>query len=457
MRTADLIQRFKLVFLLSIFALGCSGANRRTSGDGISEVYNPPINSVEGNHELLNAVIYHINHDYMTALESRTMLRNGIQYYAKNYATGLTLTLNTGHWDISCNGKATKEPVPANEIEELGILEYHIAPCLSAAAKTQFKVYKLALASALLAALPVPGEFFTRERTTELQMEMRGNFASVGLEIKKDGARCIIVRPLADGPAAEAGIPNNSLLNKIDGESTSTMQLGDIVRKLRGVPGSRISIEVQGDAKNAASVKTYELARRTITIQPVETAILPEKILYLRVKQLSVGAGKIVRDAAAAAPADTVGVIIDLRNSPGGLVSGIKEVTDPFIKEGIIFETRGRRTELNKKYTAEPEVFFDGKPIIVLTDEGTAAGSEMVAIALQIAAKAKIYGRSTRGQSEVSNIIALMYGTSMQLPIQELYRADGKSMRVAPVKPDVEIAPGEDALKAAVRVFSQQK
>lgn len=409
--------------------------------------------SEEGASELLNAVIFHIKNDYVSGIDETALVRNGLQYFAKNYAEKLSIVQKGTEMEVSCNGVTEKSKIPPNAIEEMMTAKYTARACLSAKAKMEFEFYDIAMAAALLHALPMPGHFYTKKEVQEWEKERRGDFASPGLDLRKEGSEVTIVRTLRDSPAEAAGIASGSLLNKVDGADITELSLIDIVRRLRGAAGTEVSVEIQTKQLS----KLYKLTRKKIRYQPVDATLLPGKALVLYVKQLNPEAGDLVKKALAAAPPGIPAVIVDLRNSSGGLLEGIRSVTDPFVNGGVLFETRGRRKELDKQFSANPEVYLENKPVIVLTDENTSAGSEMVALVLQLRRGAKIYGRATRGKGDVGNVINLMYGNAMQLPIQEMYRSDGKAMRSAPVKPDVGIPTGEDALIRALHDLSLLK
>lgn len=446
------LQAGLLLFTLSanVCSSGAARGNERSDEDSI-RYSSPARTSREGTTEILNAVLFHIANDYVIPTEERQILREGMLYYAKNYAQDLTVRIKDTGLEVTCGKLVSKSIQTQAPIEELYSLEKTLEACMTAKARKKFEFYHYALASAVLSALPIPGEFFTKARTDELMTEMRGHHGGIGLEITKKGDDCSIVRVFQDSPAERAGLLKGMLLEKINGESLSGLELADIIKKLRGKPGSILQVEIRDPAAKSVSQisKTYELTREIVTISHIDFKVLEGKILHMHVHNLTNNAREsLMKELGKKQEID--GVILDLRGSPGGLMDGIKYIADPFLKEGVMFEVRGRKAVRNKTVTADPEVFFEGKPMVVITDDETVAGSEMVAIALQQSGRAKVYGRPTRGKGEVSNVISMMYGTSMSLPILEMYRRDGRLMRMSPVKPDVELKLGEDALKAAV-------
>ena len=282
--------------------------------------------------------------------------------------------------------------------------------------------------------------FMTPEEYNELQVETRGNFGGLGIEISIRDSYITIVSPIEGTPAMRAGIRPGDKIIEIDKKSTKNMGINDAVKLLRGTPGTSVNISIAREGED--EILSFDLVREVIKIKVVESKIIKSKnIGYIKLKQLSQTAPDDMRKVLENfKKAGVKGVILDLRWNPGGLLDAAHKIANFFIKDGIIVSTRGRRKQLDRTFPAIAQMaIMPDTPMVVLANEGSASASEIVTGALKDLKRGIFVGSKTFGKGSVQNVIPLNYNTAIALTIQKYYTPSGECIHKKGILPDVKV------------------
>jgi carboxyl-terminal processing protease len=277
-----------------------------------------------------------------------------------------------------------------------------------------------------------------------MREETTGEFDGLGIELAVREGQVVVVAPFADSPGERAGIRPGDRVLAIDGAPTRDMGLGEAVRRMKGPAGSRVELEIMRDG--FASPQKLALVRDRIRMQSVDWRVIdPQRgYVYLRVKAFQERTEKNLRralaDARGALKGDVRGLVLDLRNNPGGLLDEAVRVSDAFLSSGVIVTTEGRGKRNVEVERARGKDTEPGYPIIVLVNKGTASASEIVAGALQDQGRAVIMGTQTFGKGSVQTIIELEDGSGLKLTVARYYTPRHRSIQEAGITPDVVVA-----------------
>lgn len=300
---------------------------------------------------------------------------------------------------------------------------------------------KLAISAieGMLKTLDPYSAYLTPERYKELEIGTSGEFGGVGIEISVENDLLTVITPIEGSPAAKAGIKPGDLIIAIDGKSTQGLSVDEAVKSLRGPKGSavKITIQSQGD-KNPREVV---LVRDIIYVKSVNSKLLDGRIGYIKLSQFQEKTSeelvKAIEELESGDRGELNGIILDLRNNPGGLLTQAVEVADEFIDEGLIVRVKGRVEDQSTEYYATKKDNTPGYPIIILVNKGSASASEVVAEALQDKKRAIILGTKTFGKGSVQSIIKLEDGSGLKLTTAKFYAPSGRSINQVGVIPDV--------------------
>ncbi len=300
---------------------------------------------------------------------------------------------------------------------------------------------KLAISAieGMLKTLDPYSAYLTPERYKELEIGTSGEFGGVGIEISGENDLLTVITPIEGSPAAKAGINPGDLIIAIDGKSTQGLSVDEAVKSLRGPKGStvKITIQSQGD-KNPREVV---LVRDIIYVKSVNSKLVDGMIGYIKLSQFQEKTSEELVKAIEALESENKsqlnGLILDLRNNPGGLLTQAVEVADEFIDEGLIVSVKGRMEDQSTEYYATKKDNTPGYPIVVLVNKGSASASEVVAEALQDKKRAVILGTKTFGKGSVQSIIKLEDGSGLKLTTAKFYAPSGRSINQVGVIPDV--------------------
>ncbi len=276
----------------------------------------------------------------------------------------------------------------------------------------------------------------------DMQVQTRGEFGGLGIEVTMEDGLVKIVAPIDDTPAAKAGIRANDVITHIDDEAVHGMTLDQAVEKMRGRVNTKIRLRIM--RKGADKPIDVAITRDIIRVRSVRHRIEDDDIGYIRItqfnEQTTEGLKKALSDIAAQVPPDKLrGYILDLRNNPGGLLDQAISMSDGFLDRGEIVSTRGRDPEETQRFDAKPgdKHLTKGKPIIVLINGGTASASEIVAGALQDHKRATVVGTRSFGKGSVQTIIPLDNG-ALRLTTARYYTPAGRSIQAKGIVPDIE-------------------
>ncbi len=289
----------------------------------------------------------------------------------------------------------------------------------------------------MLSQLDPHSVYLDKDSFDELQESTTGNYGGLGLEIGMDDGFVRVISPMDDTPASKAGIESGDLIVQLDGTPVKGMNLSDAIETMRGEPGSDITITIV--KSDDPSPKELILTREIIKIASVRQRYLEEGFGYVRIAQFQAGTGQEVEKAIIQLKdeGDLDGLILDLRNNPGGVLQAAVHVSDLFVKDGLIVYTQGRLADSEQRYNATRPDALQGVPVVVLVNEGTASASEIVAGALQDHGRAVIMGTDTFGKGSVQTILPLSDEKAIKLTTARYYTPNGNSIQAEGITPDI--------------------
>ena len=292
----------------------------------------------------------------------------------------------------------------------------------------------------MLTSLDPHSAYLPDDNFQKMQVQTRGKFGGLGIEVTMENGFVKVVSPIDDTPADKAGILPEDLIISVDGESIVGLTLNDAVEKLRGPIGSNVKISVQRAEDEPFEVN---IIRDEIKIRSVRSRLY-EAIGYIRIttfsEQTSPGLQKAMDDLQAETAEGLTGLVLDLRNNPGGLLSEAIRVSDSFLEKGEIVSTRGRgKNDIQHAY-ARPGDISDGLPLVVLINSGSASASEIVAGALKDHRRAVVMGTRSFGKGSVQTITPMPGHGAMRLTTALYFTPSGVSIQAKGISPDIEVA-----------------
>jgi carboxyl-terminal processing protease len=290
----------------------------------------------------------------------------------------------------------------------------------------------------MIKSLDPHSSFMTPEMYKDLEVETRGSFGGLGIEITILKDVLTVVSPIEDTPAYVAGIKAGDQIIRIDGKTTKDITITEAVKKLRGPRDTKVTITIMREG--LTKPKDYVITRSVIKIRSVKTKVYDDQIGYIRISQFQERTVDDVKKALREIEAKVrplKGLVIDMRNNPGGLLNQSVEVSDLFLKSGIIVSTRGRSKGMESKSVAKNDGDEPTCPIVVLVNEGTASAAEIVSGALQDNGRAVILGAQTFGKGSVQTVIPLEGGAALKLTTAKYYTPNGRSIQAEGITPDI--------------------
>jgi carboxyl-terminal processing protease len=283
--------------------------------------------------------------------------------------------------------------------------------------------------------------YLSPERYRELEIGTSGEFGGVGMEVTVEEGVLTVIAPIEGTPAEKAGIKPRDRILEIEGKSTEGMDVQEAVKLLRGPKGSPVKITIKREGED--SPRAVTLVRDKIVVKSVKAELLDNNIGYIRLTQFQDHSAQELRAAIEQLTAqngkDLGGLVLDLRNNPGGLLSEAIDVVDEFIDNGLIVSVKGRAADQTREYYATKKGSFQTFPLVVVVNEGSASASEVVAEALQDSHRATILGTKTFGKGSVQTIIKLEDGSGLKLTTAKFYAPSGRSINEVGVTPDVAV------------------
>jgi carboxyl-terminal processing protease len=299
----------------------------------------------------------------------------------------------------------------------------------------------------MLNSLDPHSAYLTPELYKELQSDTQGRFGGLGIEITVKSGILTVVSPIEDTPAAKAGIKPGDQIFKIEEEFTKDMSLVDAVKKMRGAKGTKINLTIKRES--VADLLEFTLVRDIIRVQSVRTRNLEPGYGYIRLAQFQERSDRDLQrtlEKMAAEKGGIKGLVLDLRNNPGGLLTQAVRVSDMFLDSGLIVYTEGRIESQKQRYFAQKDGTWTDFPIVVLVNGGSASASEIVAGALQDHKRAVVLGTKTFGKGSVQTILPLDDNSALRLTTARYFTPKGRSIQATGIVPDivVESGPGPD-------------
>ena len=292
----------------------------------------------------------------------------------------------------------------------------------------------------MLTGLDPHSNYMNAKQFQDMQVQTRGEFGGLGIEVTQDNGYIRVISPIDDTPAMRAGVKAGDLIVALDGKTVQGLSLNEAVDKMRGAPSSKITLTI----KRSGIDTPVELSmqREVIKIQVVKSR-LEGDIAYIRVtsfsEQTDVGLRKAFTTLKEQAGGKLRGVVLDLRNNPGGLLDQAVAVSDDFLNQGEIVSTRARHTEDSQRWNAKDGDITGGLPIVVLINGGSASASEIVAGALQDHQRAILVGTRSFGKGSVQTVIPLPGNGAMRLTTARYYTPSGRSIQGLGIVPEVEV------------------
>ncbi|MBI5682180.1 MAG: S41 family peptidase [Deltaproteobacteria bacterium] len=290
----------------------------------------------------------------------------------------------------------------------------------------------------MLRGLDPHSSFLTPEDYKEMQVETKGSFGGLGIEIGVRDNILTVISPIEDTPAFRAGIKAGDKIVKINDKSTKDLSITEAVKLMRGPKGTKVTIHILREGFKEP--KPFEIVRDIIEVKSVKFKILEDGIGYIRITQFQEKTGSDLEDAlnkVGAKKDNFKGLILDMRNNPGGLLTQAVEVSDRFLKSGMIVYTKGRIAGQEMKFEAKDAGTQPNYPMIVLVNSGSASASEIVAGALQDHKRAIILGVQTFGKGSVQTIIPLNDNSALRLTTSKYYTPSGRSIQAKGIEPDI--------------------
>jgi carboxyl-terminal processing protease len=290
----------------------------------------------------------------------------------------------------------------------------------------------------MLSSLDPHSAYLTPDLYKELQSDTQGRFGGLGIEITVKGGILTVVSPIEDTPAAKAGIMPGDQIFKIEDEFTKDMSLVDAVKKMRGLKGTKINLTIKREG--ITDLVEFSLVRDVIRVQSVRSRSLEPGYGYIRLAQFQERSDRDLQrslEKLAAEKGGIKGLVLDLRNNPGGLLTQAVRITDLFLESGLIVYTEGRIEAQKQKYFAQKDGTWTDFPIVVLVNGGSASASEIVAGALQDHKRAVVLGMKTFGKGSVQTILPLDDSSALRLTTARYFTPNGRSIQATGIVPDI--------------------
>ncbi|HHZ87551.1 MAG TPA: S41 family peptidase [Chromatiaceae bacterium] len=300
----------------------------------------------------------------------------------------------------------------------------------------------------MLSGLDPHSTYLDIDQFKELQVGTSGEFGGLGIEVGMEDGFVKVISPIDDTPAKRAGIISGDLIVRLDDTPVKGLTLSDAVKIMRGKPGSDIKLTIVREGED----KPLKIAvtRAIIQVQSVKSRMLDDQFGYVRITHFQSKTGPNVETAVKKLIKESEnglhGLVLDLRNNPGGVLNAAVGVSDAFLKEGLIVYTQGRIDDSQMSFQATPEDVLEGKPLVVLVNGGSASASEIVAGALQDHQRAVIMGTLTFGKGSVQTILPMNNRAAMKLTTARYFTPAGRSIQAEGIEPDIIL----DRLKLSV-------
>ncbi|MCI0753909.1 S41 family peptidase [Teichococcus vastitatis] len=287
----------------------------------------------------------------------------------------------------------------------------------------------------------------------DMQVQTRGEFGGLGIEVSQEGGYVKVISPIDETPAAKAGVKPGDLITHLNGESVQGLTLQESVEKMRGERGSAIKLTIR--RPGAETPIELSLTRDVIRPQVARFRLEGNDIAYVRLSSFNEQTDTALRNAIATmrrqAGNNLKGLVLDLRNNPGGLLDQAVQVSDDFLEQGEIVSTRARRPDDAQRWNAKPGDIADGLRVVVLVNGGSASASEIVAGALQDHRRAVVLGTKSFGKGSVQTVMPIPGNGAIRLTTARYYTPSGRSIQALGISPDIEVLATREEANAPLR------
>ncbi|MCW8908760.1 MAG: S41 family peptidase [Sedimenticola sp.] len=294
----------------------------------------------------------------------------------------------------------------------------------------------------MLAGLDPHSSYLNEEEFSELQEGTSGEFGGLGIEVGQEDGFVKVIAPIDDTPAQRAGVKAGDLIIRLDEKPVKGMSLGEAVSLMRGKPGTEVVLTIAREGLDKPIQIT--LVRAIIKVASVKGRLLEDGFAYIRLSHFQARTTDDMLQKISQLKAESSngikGMVLDLRNNPGGILNGAVSISDAFLTEGIVVYTQGRSEESRLDFNAAPDDVLDGAPIVVLVNGGSASASEIVAGALQDHRRAIIMGSQTFGKGSVQTIIPVSDTAAVKLTTARYFTPSGRSIQGEGIKPDIALS-----------------
>lgn len=296
----------------------------------------------------------------------------------------------------------------------------------------------------MVADLDPHSAFLAPDEFQEIRISTSGNYMGIGLEVSVENDQVVVVTPMDGSPAANAGVQPGDIVLSIDGMPVDPRDLDDTVARMRGRPGTPVVLGIR--RPGVETPMSFELARERIEVHSVRSELLESGYGYVRISHFSETTAqdlaRVVGELSAQAGEPLRGLVLDLRNNPGGVLEAAVAVADAFLDGGLIVTADGRMPEARFRIEATAGDLLDGAPVTVLVNGGSASASEIVAGALRDQERATVVGTVTFGKGSVQTVMPLSEGRAIKLTTSRYYTPSGQSIHGRGIQPDVTVEPG---------------
>ena len=290
----------------------------------------------------------------------------------------------------------------------------------------------------MLTSLDPHSSYLNPKNFRDMQVQTRGEFGGLGIEVTMESGYVKVVSPIDDTPAFRAGLKPNDLITHLDGEKVQGLTLSEAVERMRGKVGSDLKLTIRRSGRKAFNVS---ITRAVIKIRSVRSRMEGEDIGYIRItsfsEQTATGVERAIKRLRKSAKDKLKGLVLDLRNNPGGLLEQSVKVSDTFLNRGEIVSTRSRRVDDGQRFNAKPGDAAEGLPIVLLMNGGSASASEIVAGALQDHRRGIVMGTRSFGKGSVQTIVPLSGHGAIRLTTARYYTPSGRSIQAKGIEPDI--------------------
>ncbi len=287
----------------------------------------------------------------------------------------------------------------------------------------------------MVSALDPHSEYLTKDEISEFQEITSGNYAGIGVEVEMQDGRLVVISPLDDSPASRVGILSGDVIIRIDGGLVSGIGIQEVTMMMRGEVGSTVTLDIERDGE----IITLSIERSLLDSQSLVSRWLSDGIAYIRISQFQGDSDKEFNKAlnALQSEKDINGLVLDLRNNPGGVLQSAVGIVDALIDDGLIVYTDGRHDQSKVQFSATKQTALPNAPVVVLINEGSASASEIVAGALQDHSRGVVMGTESFGKGSVQTVVPLADGSAVKLTTALYFTPHGRSIQAQGIEPDI--------------------